>query len=556
MLRIFKYNLGAFVTLLVVVTCMVVTIVLPLYSMLVKSVQDRSGAFIGFDNFIAYLQNSSFFDSVFNSLFVAILATVLAVLLAFLYAYALIRTCMPGKFFFGAVAIIPLLSPSLLQAISLVYLFGNQGVIKGALFGHSIYGPIGIIAGLSMWAFPMAMIIIKASMLASDGRLYESAIALRTSAVRTFFTITFPGVKYGLISSLFVVFTLTFTDFGVAKVIGGNYSVLATDLFKQVIGQQNFQTGAVVGLMLLLPAVLSFLIDRHVQRKQIHMIGSSSVPFVPRPHRLRDNLFLGYCSLIAFILIGVLAMAAFASLVTFWPYNLDLSFTNYRFDIMDGGGWDAYTNSVIMALSTAVLGTAFIFISAYMVEKVRGFSLLRSLIQLLALLPMAVPGLVLGLSYIFFFNSANNPLHFLYGGMSILVISTIVHYYSVGHLTVLTSLKQLDPEYESVGASLKVPLHKTFLRISTPLCMPAIFDVSTYLFTTAMTTVSAVIFLYSSHTQLASVAIINMEGAGDIAPAAAMAMVIVITTASVRILHWAVTHKLRTRLSAWTTQKP
>ncbi len=556
MLRIFKYNLGAFVTLLVVVTCMVVTIVLPLYSMLIKSVQDRSGAFIGFDNFIAYLQNSSFFDSVFNSLFVAILATVLAVLLAFLYAYALIRTCMPGKFFFGAVAIIPLLSPSLLQAISLVYLFGNQGVIKGALFGHSIYGPIGIIAGLSMWAFPMAMIIIKASMLASDGRLYESAIALRTSAVRTFFTITFPGVKYGLISSLFVVFTLTFTDFGVAKVIGGNYSVLATDLFKQVIGQQNFQTGAVVGLMLLLPAVLSFLIDRHVQRKQIHMIGSSSVPFVPRPHRLRDNLFLGYCSLIAFILIGVLAMAAFASLVTFWPYNLDLSFTNYRFDIMDGGGWDAYTNSVIMALSTAVLGTAFIFISAYMVEKVRGFSLLRSLIQLLALLPMAVPGLVLGLSYIFFFNSANNPLHFLYGGMSILVISTIVHYYSVGHLTVLTSLKQLDPEYESVGASLKVPLHKTFLRISTPLCMPAIFDVSTYLFTTAMTTVSAVIFLYSSHTQLASVAIINMEGAGDIAPAAAMAMVIVITTASVRILHWAVTHKLRTRLSAWTTQKP
>lgn len=538
----------------VVVICLFVTIVMPLCGMFVKSVQDKDGAFIGMDNFVAYLQNPSLFNSVSNSLFVAVVATVLAVFLAFLYAYALARTCIPGKFFFGAVAVIPLLSPSLLQAISLVYLFGNQGVIKGALFGHSIYGPIGIIAGLSMWGFPMALIIIKASMSASDGRLYEAAIAMRTGAARIFFTITLPGVKYGLISSLFVVFTLTFTDFGVAKVIGGNYGVLSTDLFKQVIGQQNFQMGAVVGLMLLLPAVLSFLIDRHAQRKQISMVSSQSVPYTPRPNRLRDGLFLAYCLLIAFVLIGVLAMAAFASLVKFWPYNMSMSLVNYRFDIMDGGGWDAYVNSIIMSFSVALLGTVFIFTAAYLVEKVRNFSFLRALIQLLALLPMAVPGLVLGLSYIFFFNAAANPLHFLYGGMAILVISTIVHYYSVGHLTALAALKQMDPEYESVGASLKVPPYKTFFSVSVPLCLPAIFDISTYLFMTAMTTVSAVIFLYSSHTQLSSVAIINMEGAGDIAPAAAMAMVIVMTTALVRGLHWMLTRNLRARLLSWTGQ--
>ena len=543
------------VVLSAVAACLFAVIVMPLYSMLVKSVQNRDGEFIGIDNFSAYLQNPALFNSVSNSMFVAGTATVLAVLLAFLYAYALTRTCMPGKFFFGAVAVIPLLSPSLLQAISLVYLFGNQGVIKGALFGHSIYGPIGIIAGLSMWAFPMALIIIKASLAASDGRLYEAAAAMRTGAARVFFTITLPGVKYGLISSLFVVFTLTFTDFGVAKVIGGNYGVLSTDLFKQVIGQQNFQMGAVVGLVLLLPAVLSFLIDRHAQRKQISMINSRSVPYAPRPSRLRDGLFFVYCLVIAFILVGVLAMSAFASLVKFWPYDMEISLVNYRFDIMDGGGWDAYVNSMVMAFSVALFGTIFIFVSAYVVEKTRGFSFLRSLIQLLALLPMAVPGLVLGLSYIFFFNAPSNPLHFLYGGMAILIISTIVHYYSVGHLTALSALKQMDPEYESVGASLKVPVYKTFFAVSVPLCLHAIFDISTYLFTTAMTTVSAVIFLYSSHTQLASVAIINMEGAGDIAPAAAMAMVIVMTTASVRFLHWILTRKLRARLSSWTGQK-
>ena len=538
-----------------VTACLFVAIIMPLYSMFVKSVQNRDGAYVGADNFSAYLKNPSLFDSVSNSLFVAGSATVLAVLLAFLYAYALTRTRMPGKKIFAAIAIIPLLSPSLLQAISLVYLFGNQGIIKGMLFGHSIYGPIGIISGLSMWAFPMALIIIKASLVASDGRLYEAAISMRTGAARMFFTITLPEVKYGLISSLFVVFTLTFTDFGVAKVIGGNYGVLSTDLFKQVIGQQNFQMGAVVGLILLLPAVLSFLIDRHAQRKQISMVSSRSVPYEPRPNRLRDGLFLAYCLLIAFILIGFLGMAAFASLVKFWPYNMDISLSNYRFDIMDGGGWDAYTNSIIMSFGVAIFGTVLIFVSAYVVEKIRSFSFLRSLIQLLALLPMAVPGLVLGLSYIFFFNAPTNPLNFLYGSMTILVISTIVHYYSVGYLTAISALKQMDPEYESVGASLKVPAYKTFFLVSVPLSMHAIFDISAYLFMTAMTTVSAVIFLYSSHTQLASVAIINMEGAGDIAPAAAMAMVIVMTTATVRFLHWILTRDLRARLSSWTMQK-
>lgn len=540
------------VAVLAVLASLFLTIILPLYSMLAKSVEDGDGAFIGGDNFVAYLQNPVLFDSVFNSFFVAGIATFASVTLAFLYAYALTRTCMPAKPFFRIVAVIPLLSPSLLQAISLIYLFGNQGIMKEVLLGHSIYGPIGIVLGLSIWGFPIALMIILASLSLTDGRLYEAATALRTGATRVFFTITLPGIRYGLTSSLFVVFTLTFTDFGVAKVIGGNYTVLSTDLFKQVIGQQNFQMGAVVGVVLLLPAVISFLIDRHAQRRQVSMMSAHSVPYKPAAAKMRDKVFFVYCSVISVILIGMLAMAAYASLVNFWPYDKTLSFANYRFDLMDGGGWSAYANSLQMSFGAALFGTCFIFIAAYVIEKSRELQLLRSLVQLLALLPMAVPGMVLGLSYIFFFNAPGNPLNFLYGGMSILVICTIVHFYTVGHLTALSALKQMDPEYESVGASLKVPVYKTFFRVSLPICLPAVFGISTYLFTTAMTTVSAVIFLYSSHTQLAAVAILNMEGAGDIAPAAAMAMMIVLTSAVVRILHWLLTQKLWMRLSAWS----
>jgi iron(III) transport system permease protein len=535
----------------VAIMTLFLVMVLPLYKMLSMSAENSNGEFIGLANFSTYFGSPSLFMSVSNSIFVSGSSTLIVLFLAFLYAYGLTRTCMRFKGFFNVVALIPLLAPSLLPAISLVYIFGNQGVAKEWLLGETIYGPIGIIIGLVIWVFPSALMILRTSLETTDGRLYEAAAVMRSTPLRTFLTVTLPGVKYGLISALFVVFTLTVTDFGIAKVIGGQFNVLATDLFRQVIGQQNFQMGAVVGIVLLSPAVLAFIVDRHVQRKQVSLLNSRSVPYTPKPSGLKDNFFFLYCMLISVALIAMLSMAAYASFVTFWPYNQTLSLANYQFNMMDGGGWGAFTNSLRMGIYTAIFGTIFIFGTGYLVEKTQGFKRARTLIQMLTLLPMAVPGMVLGLAYIFFFNDPDNPLNFLYGGMGIMVISCIVHFYTVSHITGITALKQMDSEIESVGASLKVPLYKTFFRVTLPMCLPAVFNISTYLFTTAMTTVSAVIFLYSPSTQLASIAVLDMEGAGNIASAAAMAMMIVLTSVIVRLLHWLLTRGLRKKHLLW-----
>jgi iron(III) transport system permease protein len=251
------------------------------------------------------------------------------------------------------------------------------------------------------------------------------------------------------------------------------------------------------------------------------------------------------------MIVGMLGVSAFASFVTLWPYNLTLSVKNYRFDLMDGGGWAAYYNSIEMACWTAAIGTVIVFIGAYLVEKTRGFAWARVAAHFLAMLPMAVPGMVLGLAYIFFFNDPQNPLYVLYHTMAILVISTVIHFYTVCHLTAVTALKQMDAEFEAVSASLKVPVWRTFLRVTVPIAMPAILDISVYYFVNAMTTVSAVVFLYSVHTTLASVAVLNMDDAGDVAPAAAMAMMIVYTSAGVRLLHAAATRGLLLRSQAW-----
>jgi len=516
-----------------------------------RRVQLRPVKSTGFDNFVNYFSTPALFNSIKNSLFIAVISTVVTVTLAFWFAYALNRSCMRFKGVFRLIAMAPILVPSLLPGIALVYLFGNQGMLKELLFGASIYGPIGIVIGSVFFTFPHAFLIISTALAISDARLYEAATSLRATPWRTFWTVTIPGARYGLISASFVVFNLVITDFGLPKVIGGQFNMLAVDIYKQVIGQQNFEMGAVVSVVLIVPAIFAFALDRYVQSKQVATLSARSVPFQPSPNAKMDRIFLIYSSLVAVFIVGILAVCQFAALIKFWPYDLSLSLNNYQFDKMDGGGWASYFNSIKLGLITAVVGTAVIFFGAYLVEKSNGFRVGRSLFQMIAMLPMAIPGMVLGLAYIFFFNNPANPLNWIYGTMAILVISAVTHFYTVSHLTAVTALKQMDREFESVSASLKQPTMKLFSRVTVPVCLPAVLDISIYLFVNAMTTVSAVVFLYSPKTSLASIAVLNMDDAGDIAPAAAMGMMIFYTNAGARIIHLILSKGVLARTQAW-----
>ena len=529
---------------------LLVTVALPLWSLLSKSFHGSAGEFVGLANYVRYFSTPALFQSVWNSVGVALASTAIVLPLAFVYAYALTRSCMPAKGLFQALALIPILAPSLLPAISLIYLFGNQGLFKDWLFGNTIYGPLGIVIAQVFYCFPHALMILVTALSMADGRLYEAAEVLGASRRRVFFTVTLPSAKYGAISAAFVVFTLVITDFGIAKVIGGRFNVLATDVYKQVIGQQNFAMGAVVGLVLLTPAMLAFLADRLVQRRQMAVLSARSVPLTPKPVPVRDWALFGYCVVIAGLLAGILGVAVWASFIKFWPYNLSLTVNNYVFSNFDPTGWAPYWTSVRMALWTAAVGTVVVFAGAYLVEKSKGFAIGRGLVQLLAMLPLAVPGLVLGLGYIFFFNAPNNPLNFLYGTLGILVINTVAHFYTVVHLTAVTALKQIDAEFEAVSASLRVPFYRTLMRVTVPICLPAIMDIGVYLFVNAMTTVSAVIFLYSTDTKLASVVVVNMDEAGFTA-AAAMATMIVVTSAGVKLLQVAFNRAFARRTHAW-----
>jgi iron(III) transport system permease protein len=522
--------------LLVVFLVMSLFLAAPLAAVLLQSFEDRNRGFVGLANFASYLHTPALTQSLWNSLWVAAIVTLLTLPAAFLFAYALTRSCMPLKGVFRTIALTPLLAPSLLAAISFIYWFGNQGVLKGLMF-TSIYGAPGIILSEMFAVFPHALMILITALSLADARLYEAADALGTSASRKFFTITLPGAKYGLISAALVTFTLVITDFGIPKVIGGNFDVLATDIFKLVIGQQDFQRGAVVAMILLAPALLTFAVDLVVQRKQTSMLTARAVPYAPRKSFHFDLAMTLYCSAVAALMLAVFGMALYASFVKFWPYDLSFSLRHWAFGLVDAEVNVAFFNSLKLALGTAIGGTALVFMTSYLLEKTRGVDWIRPAVHLLALLPMAVPGLVLGLGYIFFFNAPGNPVHGLYHTMTLLVLCTIVHFYTTGHLTAVTALKALDSEFEAVSASLKVPFYRTFWRVTLPICTPALVDISRYFFINAMTTISAVVFLYSPDTKVASIAILNLDEAGEPGAAAAMAILIAATSLVVCILY-------------------
>ena len=526
----------------------------PLLAILQQAAMDDQGQFVGLRNFISYIQTPALLHSLWNSVWVSALVTLIVLPLAFGFAYALTRSCMPFKSLFRAISLIPLLAPSLLSAISLIYWFGNQGVLKSAMQAagvDQIYGPAGVVIAECFAVFPHVVMILVTALALADARLYEAADALGTRAVRKFLTITLPGAKYGLISAALVSFTLVVTDFGIPKVIGGNFNMMAPDIFKLVIGQQDFARGSVVAIFLLSPAVLSFAVDRYVSARQTAMLSARAVPYQAHPAKDRDRLMLLLCVFISTIMLAMLGMAVFASFASFWPYDLSPSLRHYTLGLVDGEVGEGFVNSLKMASGTAVFGTLLVFCTAYLMEKTKGMNALRGPLQLLAVLPMAVPGLVLGLGYIFFFNMPRNPLHGLYQSMPLLTLCTIVHFYTTGHLTASTALKALDPEFESVSASLKVPFYKTFWRVTLPICTPAMVDIARYFFINAMTTISAVVFLYSPETKVASIAILNLDEAGDTGAAAAMAVLIgLISAVATGLFAW-LGHVMNRRTQAW-----
>jgi iron(III) transport system permease protein len=378
----------------------------------------------------------------------------------------------------------------------------------------------------TLYAFPHAVLILRTSLAFADQRLYESATMLGASPWRIFWTVTLPSTRYGLMSATFIVFTATITDFGNAIIIGGNYKVLATEIYTQVIGQANFNLGAVVSVVLLFPTAIAMGIERWFTRRQAALVTEKFVPLEIRPHKLFDSIMLTCVVGICAAILAVIGVVMYASLVKLWPYSMTLTLRNYLNPDLQNG-FEPLLNSIWMALMTSVLGVLVTTAAAYVVQKMQN-PVTRAL-YFLSILPVAVPGMVLGLGYIFIFNNPANPLTVLYGSLLLLAINTVYHYHAQGFLTATTSFKQISKTFDEASAMLGGGVLRTLHRITLPIIWPSLIRLAVFYYMQAMVTLSAVIFLFSPRSSVASVVVVQLEDFGAMSQAAAFATLIMLS---------------------------
>lgn len=545
---------------------LIIIIVFPLGLLLIKSFENNSGEFIGLANFKEYFSNKNLLISLKNTFTISAASSIISLLLAFIYAYGIQRTTIKYKNIFKYIALMPLFAPTMMHGISLVYLFGRKGAVTTGFFDKfpqlafdiNLYGATGIIIAEVLYIFPQIFLVLNIALSSTDYRLYEAADMLGTSNFRKFFTITLPNMKYGMISSFIIAFILSFTDFGAPKVVGGNYSVLATDVYIKVVGQNNMAMGAVVSIILLIPSVIAFFIDQKIQKKQGVVLNAKSIVYRAKKNKIRDTFFYIYTILICFFILSIFITIFVSAFSKLWPYNLSFSLNNFKFYDYNGGIEIFFKNSFILAILSGIFGTFMTFMSAYLIEKKENKTLKDKIIYFLSLVPLALPGMVIGISFIFFFNKSYftipflninimNPFNSIYKTIWIMVLANVIHFYSISFLTANTALKKLDKEFERVSLSMGIPWYKTFFNVTFPMCLESILEIFFYYFVNSMVTISALVFLYTSNLSLLSIAVINLDDTGEIAKASAMSIIILLTNVIIKIIYQIILNFLQKR---------
>ena len=492
-------------------------------------------------NYFEYFGKAYVRKSLWHSLYVSSVTTVITTVSAFLVAYALTRTTIKGKRFYKAVSSLPLMAPSVVQALALISLFGRNGLFTNMFNGKwDIYGPTGIIISEVFYCFPYALIILITTLSAVDTRLNEAAESLGAGPLTVFWKITIPSARYGIFSAAALGFNLTITDFGNPIVIGGDYNVLATEIYTQVEGMQRFDLGATISVILLIPAVLAFVLNNYFTKRNYSLISGAAKPFLRPSSKSKRALFTTLSILITGSIIVIFLTIFWTSIVDVWggragesrqilKWLTTFSLRHYNFAHRGRSISVVWTSFWISAI-VAFFGAWLTLIAGYIVEKRKPKG--QHALYLITVLPAAIPGLVLGLGYILAFIKVN----WLYYKASIIILNIIVANFTLGMLSTMTNMKNIDKSIDEAATSLGADLPKSFFHVIFPLSRISFWNNVLFFFERSMVTISAVIFLVSPKVDLASITIIHLIDDGYFESACAMSTIVVAIVVAVHVI--------------------
>lgn len=457
------------------------------------------------DKFNEIIFSTKFFKTLGNSLTISIISTIIVLILSYLAAYAVERTAIKGKSVFKLIFIIFMLIPSVSNAIGLIILFGNNGLITKLLnYNIELYGAKGVILGEILYAFPVAFLMFDDIMQYESYILYEEAKVLGISKWNIFKDITFAFIKKPLISIMFCVFTLIITDYGIPLIVGGKFMTVPILMYQEVLGRLDFRSGICYSIILLMLALISFVFDifNKEKKKNIKL----------KYYALKDNnitFYYVYCIIISICIISPLLSFIFVIDIQAFKKILIDNFFKCLF------------NSLIISFVSSFVGTFLAFITAYI--SVSKFRLSNRIIHILAIIPIAIPGLVLGLSYTLFFKST-----IIYGTLIIIIIVNIVHFISSPYLMAYNSLSKVNPNIGFSSKILGISEYSYIKDIIVPLNSHTIIEMFSFYFVNCMMTISAVSFLSNFNTKPLSLLINQFQEQMQLGASALIVLVILI----------------------------
>lgn len=481
---------------------------IPMIQILLKSFTTEQGG-LTLQNFKSVFTGKDFFEILRNSFGVAGLSAVLTTLLAFFLAYIIHYTNIPNqiKRFIKAAAVLPMFLPTITYGFAIIYSFGKQGLLT-RLFGRqlfNIYGLNGLLIGYVVYTLPISFMLINNTMGYIDKKYMVVSRVMGDSPFANFKMTVLRPLLGTLAASVIQSFFLSFTDFGIPAAVGGKFQTVAALLYSEMLGSiPNFQNGAVVAVVMLVPSVVSITVLKILEKYQIRYNKISNIEL--KKNKARDVLCGGAGILLT---IGVLSIFAVIFVIPFveeWPYRLSFTLDNFKSVFEDPNLSNVYMNSLFVAAATAALGTLAAYGSALVTARSKISAKAKDMIEGIALVTNTIPGMVLGLAFLFLFTGTSLQNTFL-----LIIVCNVIHFFSTPYLMMKSSLGKMNASWETTAMLMGDSWAKTILRIVTPNALGTIIEVFSYYFINAMVTISAVIFIAGARTMVITTKIKELQ---------------------------------------------
>ncbi len=484
-----------------------ISVFFPLVEMLSK---------VEWSNFSSLITSNSFKEVLSNSFLVTSISTIISVSIAYVLAYSLNRTNIAHREVLKVILTIPMLIPSISHGLGLINLFGNNGIIS-SIFNFNIIGSVGIIVGSILYSFPVAFLILSDGFNYIDDSMYDAAKVLGLNKRQTFLKVTMCYLKKPLLSSIFAVFTLIFTDYGVPLALGGKFITLPVYLYKEVIGLLDFSKGTMIGLFLLIPAIISFIFDTF---SKDYSSGDFEKEKKISNNRKRDVLLSIFVYFIIVCISIVLLSFVYYAFINNPSFDKTFSLKHFEY-VFNNNILKFIFNSLFIALMVSIIGVIISYFSAYVTARIKGK--LASIVHILTISSLAIPGIVLGLSYTITFNGT-----FIYNTFIILILVNIVHFMASPYLMAYNALLKVNQNYEVVAKSCNISNFKIIFDVIIPCTKKTIREMFAYFFANSMITISAVTFLFNTKTMPLSLLVNNYEENMLLGEAAIISLIILV----------------------------